>query len=43
VHQFGGTNNGINGAGLNTERATDAKLFINDRNLKCLMRAAIRV
>jgi hypothetical protein len=43
VHQFRGTDNGINWARLDAEGATDAKLFINDRDLKRLMRAAIRI
>jgi hypothetical protein len=40
VHQFGGADNGIDRTGLNTQCATNAKLFVNDRNLQRLMHAA---
>jgi hypothetical protein len=41
VHQLRGADNGIDRTRLNTQGATDTKLFVNDGNLQWLMRAAL--
>jgi hypothetical protein len=40
VHQLRGADDSVDRTGLNTQGATDTKLFINDSNLQWLMRAA---